>query len=628
MPPLNKFTGHYSYSFNVSGTGITCLPNVIPHPNEPSLPAIDTMPICDVLNPNSCDVEWNALGNVFADDDLDCLIDGGEFGVPNVKLLLRQNDSTLQQVFTTITGAYSFAADTVGFYEVSIDTSMLPFSVTCPSGSAYGIDLGETLYNDSLDFGVSCGTGFDLGIHSIVAVAGSFFPGTQATVRIIAGDLAQFYFSGGCNTQGVSGTIIVTVSGPATVASASVGATVSGNTVSWNIADFSLADLLHDYWIALSTDTLAQAGEKVCVAVYVSPFSDTDSLSNVLERCFEVVNSYDPNIKEVYPSTIQEPGDWHTYTVHFQNTGTAAAQNILIKDTLDPNLDWNSFQLLAYSHENLTQVLQNGIVHFNFSNINLPDSTNNEPDSHGWIQYRIKTNSTVTPGTTIHNTAAIYFDFNDPVITNDALVTYCLPIETQQTFNICNGDSIEIGANVYHQAGTYTTLFTNSNGCDSFVTTTVALLAVAPLVTASGSFLTASGGVQFQWIDCNTGQPITGATNAAYTAVQNGSYGVQVTDANGCSAQSECADVSLDGVNAMSPVEFDVYPNPSSGTVHFELRFHHGVLTVYNALGQTIDTRIVNNADVTLTGLPQGLLTFRFVSTAGASQQGKLAVQN
>jgi len=53
-----------------------------------------------------------------------------------------------------------------------------------------------------------------------------------------------------------------------------------------------------------------------------------------------------------------------------------------------------------------------------FENINLPDSITNEPASHGFVNYRIRPKSGLENGTTIENQAEIYFDFNEPIITN------------------------------------------------------------------------------------------------------------------------------------------------------------------------------------------------------------------
>lgn len=55
---------------------------------------------------------------------------------------------------------------------------------------------------------------------------------------------------------------------------------------------------------------------------------------------------------------------------------------------------------------------------FTFDNILLPDSTTNEPGSHGFVKLRIEQAAGNQAGDVIYNSAAIYFDFNDPVITN------------------------------------------------------------------------------------------------------------------------------------------------------------------------------------------------------------------
>jgi hypothetical protein len=64
---------------------------------------------------------------------------------------------------------------------------------------------------------------------------------------------------------------------------------------------------------------------------------------------------------------------------------------------------------------------------FTFDNILLPDSNANEPGSHGFVRYRIKPKTTLVAGGLINNTAYIYFDFNQPVMTNTAVTEIVLP---------------------------------------------------------------------------------------------------------------------------------------------------------------------------------------------------------
>ncbi|MBK9320620.1 MAG: hypothetical protein IPM91_18720 [Bacteroidetes bacterium] len=57
----------------------------------------------------------------------------------------------------------------------------------------------------------------------------------------------------------------------------------------------------------------------------------------------------------------------------------------------------------------------------------LVDSNTNEPLSHGFVRYRIQPKTNLSAGDSITNFAAIYFDFNEPVITNTAKTIIILP---------------------------------------------------------------------------------------------------------------------------------------------------------------------------------------------------------
>jgi hypothetical protein len=66
-------------------------------------------------------------------------------------------------------------------------------------------------------------------------------------------------------------------------------------------------------------------------------------------------------------------------------------------------------------------------MEFKFENILLVDSNTNEPLSHGFVRYRIQPKTNFSAGDSITNFAAIYFDFNEPVITNTAKTIIILP---------------------------------------------------------------------------------------------------------------------------------------------------------------------------------------------------------
>ena len=140
-----------------------------------------------------------------------------------------------------------------------------------------------------------------------------------------------------------------------------------------------------------------------------------------------VTSSYDPNGKEVFPQGTGAPGyiDNKTplsYNIHFQNTGTAAARNITIVDTISANLDMKSLHILKSSFP--AEVYTSGnVVKFRFNNINLPDKTTNSAGSTGTISYAILPKAGLAQLTQIKNTASIFFDYNAGIVTNTTLNT-------------------------------------------------------------------------------------------------------------------------------------------------------------------------------------------------------------
>jgi hypothetical protein len=97
-----------------------------------------------------------------------------------------------------------------------------------------------------------------------------------------------------------------------------------------------------------------------------------------------------------------------------------------VADTLANNLQANTLEIISASHNMMTE-LKGNIIYFKFPNILLPDSNVNEPRSHGFVKFRIKPKNNLVLGNTIQNKAAIYFDYNAPVITNTVTTTIAIP---------------------------------------------------------------------------------------------------------------------------------------------------------------------------------------------------------
>ena len=156
---------------------------------------------------------------------------------------------------------------------------------------------------------------------------------------------------------------------------------------------------------------------------YINQFPVNGTQPSWHTSCLENTGAYDPNDKQGFPLGCGDnhnirPGQALDYLIRFQNTGTDTAFTVVIRDTLSPFLDPLSIRPGAGSHPYTWNLSGQGVLSFTFNQIMLPDSNVNEPASQGFVQFNISPYLTLPLGSVLENSAAIYFDFNEPVITN------------------------------------------------------------------------------------------------------------------------------------------------------------------------------------------------------------------
>lgn len=163
-------------------------------------------------------------------------------------------------------------------------------------------------------------------------------------------------------------------------------------------------------------DTLTNSVASTTSVTEISLTNNNASLTQ------EIVGSYDPNDKQeahggkIVHSTFTS-NDYLTYTIQFENEGTANAENVRINDVLDAKLDETTIKTVASSHPYILE--RNGtILNWNFNNIQLPPSVANTSTGKGFITFQIKPKSGFLVGDVIPNKANIYFDFNPAIVTN------------------------------------------------------------------------------------------------------------------------------------------------------------------------------------------------------------------
>lgn len=94
-------------------------------------------------------------------------------------------------------------------------------------------------------------------------------------------------------------------------------------------------------------------------------------------------------------TTFVQNNEYLTYTIRFQNTGTDSAVNVVVKNIFSlyssyNKIDISSIDILGASHP-FELDAQDDSIRFIFHNIMLPDSNASEINSHGFVQFRIRT---------------------------------------------------------------------------------------------------------------------------------------------------------------------------------------------------------------------------------------------
>ena len=154
------------------------------------------------------------------------------------------------------------------------------------------------------------------------------------------------------------------------------------------------------------------------------PQDDADPVVDIY--CGVVTGSFDPNDKTGYPigQTEQfyiQPNQQMQYVIRFQNTGTDTAFTVVIRDTLETDLNIFSLTPGVSSHNYEFRMYGPRVLEWTFNNILLPDSTTNSEASNGFVTFHVEQVPGLAPGTEITNDADIYFDFNDPITTNTTM---------------------------------------------------------------------------------------------------------------------------------------------------------------------------------------------------------------
>ncbi len=561
----------------------------------------------DIVTQDDGSCYWGISGVVFVDDNYNGVLDPFEETLPYQNVFIV---TTGQQIITDNDGTFMSSQLEAGVYELYVEYSGSWTNYTTPTELTleFPINGGVPVYfgvtNESVPAPSACVDFYQWGAgvpcndqlgYNICYRNMSPYP-ISGVIEVVLDDLLEYNYS---NPPAES---------------------IDGQTISWSFENLASWEMFFDD-LVVNTPSEQNIGDFMSssVTIYVDYEGELIPITEqFIEQ--EVTCAYDPNditgTPEGYTDDHLVLADSRMeYLIRFQNTGNASAGTVMVVDTLDVDMDFSTFQLVANSHNVMTTIEESGRVEFLFEDINLPDSISDEVGSHGMVSFKIDFIDNVDVGEEINSTAHIFFDNNPAVVTNT----------TWHTIHECGGEAVfELSDNAICQGEQITMISTNPlvenyqwNIQSASASTTseysvefpeegqyiIQLVAENPIcvessmqmltvynaptaeVTEEGAMLVASEGEAYQWY--LNDEVIYGASSQEYQALEDGIYTVEVTNESGCSDISEA--LMIVSIEEYEGSVFEIYPNPMSEVAFIEFNgAEQRTIRLFDAAGKEV----------------------------------------
>lgn len=416
-------------SLKIEGTDLKCLPRLPDSlsqlevvdswvnciPNKPVILTTD-LSVCHILISSCPDASPYVRGRVFVDVDGNGHFSRGDVPAANITVMAQPGN---YMTATNSDGYYMMGLPPGGFALTAEPGDLPLLESVSPEAHDIVLNAGD-IGLDALDFALVVG-GLGTDLH-VEATTGVVRPGFEHQVRVRAGNRGLLT-ERGVEVRYRPDPQLLFVSGDH-------APVVDGTDLVWTFDSMVFSQQL-EWNVRFQLNAATPLGTRLRDTLWIGPMVlDVDTTNNLFALSSRVVGSYDPNDKHVTPEAplVEEVanGVRLKYRIRFQNTGTYLAERVVITDTLDARLKWSTFRFDGASHAS-TWYMAEGVVHFVFDGIMLPDSTSDEPGSHGHVFFSIDLDETLPVDTEVPNVANIYFDFNEPVITDPAVLRVSLP---------------------------------------------------------------------------------------------------------------------------------------------------------------------------------------------------------
>ncbi len=134
-----------------------------------------------------------------------------------------------------------------------------------------------------------------------------------------------------------------------------------------------------------------------------------------------------------------------------------------------------------------------------------------------------------------------------------------------------------------------------------YMATKAGLIGVDNRLSATATTLTANqNGATYQWYNCDTELPISGAISRTFNPLENGNYSVEITSGS-CIEKSDCYAFVTLGIDSFTDSEVSIYPNPVKNELHIDLGIATDVtINIFDVSGKLVSTKTIQSDKITM----------------------------
>jgi len=472
------------------------------------------------------------------------------------------------------------------FYDIEVKQSSQPTNYSICDGESITVagNVYNTtgLYTDSLTSSIGCDS---LVFTNLIVNPNISFTNNQTIC------IGETYTVNG-NIYDTTGTYIdslQTISGCDSIV-----------TTNLTILSISSGSSINNQTICIGDSIMIGTSTYFMNGTYFDTLISSNSCDSIVTTNLTVQTANYTSINGGILDTVNGPGDFSNYNGSLLLNASVAT---LIKSANVYALDTNivTFELRDSSGlvlESVTHTVYPGIQNLNF-NFTLPIGTDYQLGINGGNPglYRGNADTTTFAYPFISGPVSI----TSSVAGNQYYYFYYdiefMPFSSYNEVNLCPGDSLTVGSNVYSIAGQYTDVLVANNSCDSIVVTVLDFYQTPQLMISSSPspaeiclgetiLLEGSAGFSYYWWD-------NGSTGSILTDVptENTWYLLSAKDSNDCVVKKDIwvfVDSCITGFEDLGfeEGELQIYPNPASDKLTIDFTGSATSIKVYNMLGE------------------------------------------